>query len=1800
MAKIGPGFNTNVRSEPPPRSYDEPRQTPADIVSGMPNAEKLTPYERSIYGALPGFSESGIGKALEKFNGTWAGKGLAYLDVFAEGLERTVGLGRQLIDKTVDLDDLKSAWYAGGLTYDLARAPTPVYNSELGKYDRLRIPLDLPGAADGLATARKNIEKYVAQGMTYSDALQKARSDYYDGLGALALRAQLQDTFGHVVLDPLNFAGGFVKKPIDLLQARRVTALQKSLVSADKLTDLASAAKAAGHLEDAAVLTQRAADVASGQAKVVNTLDKVAIFATGGNVFEPAALSKALSKSVLTKGPFLAPESAAAEGVNVVADNVSTMISKFADSPTAVDDAVDAVIRASKASVDQAWGHVAATPMGRGTQALLAGDGAYADALRSEYKAIEAERQILAAFSGALDEAPTKLLRNMADNPEAVLKRLAQSPDPNVQLALQEGRLTSDTLKSLAETIKDMPYNQEMFMAHLMDAVETHAMRNAVTMFGVKERGAVTRWAQAVKAAESMAFMRLNPAYPIRNGVNNELTMMARGVWNAMSDADIDAFWKVEGFTPHRLSESFHIGSDLEKGANVALREALSGKHVGAPEKIQRLFHDISIGKLDMGALARGMERSASRRAMTAGYQQFMHDFWKPDRIQNLVDSATLDAINAADPQVANLLDKALKASGANAKKLDDIVGGNLNTTFDAVLDDAEAVVGHKLSESLGTDAVAYLRSGLQDAIKNNKVEGFMFDLKRKIDRHVDDLFNQTAIDLTEQVKNQTIAGGPQVWHDQLGRASMMWLDGEIEHAIKISPAADAAAAAKNAGDFKKANNLWRVILADDERHFARYETRMNSVLDGMEQGWKALKEQASASGKAFDLPNIAEVRKTFTETRKAYRDFFSFRNKSLEDFFAAKLEGKQYRLEWDALQGELNVRYQKVAGIEDGLAKQADASVVSMIRDPQIKAAVQVYRKQISDLRLQLRTDVVEFRKVLDDLPAEERQLEWARFWNDRQAKLGEIRMAEQGNIAAMQGDPRAVKLTEASAYANIPTSPEGAPPEISSRINKITDGSQTTWQVDGEGLPFTSYAQAAAEAMAKNVGATAEIVGPAISQSFVADVKKVVPDIMPLDLITEQANYGRVQPALDAILDAAKRQSRKPPAVLANLSPELQGKVTQALSRAKDKFGDAKLMATQFAEFRRDSALLNYNRRTNFDNWLSNMFPYLFWTTGSMQMWAIETINRPAMLTNYLRMKKLLETAGTQQDGLPSRLQDHVRIKLPFAPEWMGDQFVDPLRFVMPFESFAQPIEQMQKNGYTVQGRAERLLETQLQEGSITQDEFNEAISHEGSAWENAVSQAQTNDESLKFDAWDFASLVSSPHAPIVWAYNAAKGTPEDIGPFAPLSRMTRNAMTTFGVDDWNNHPYNLEAKFRRSIGLPAFDKWDDYRIDRSISNLATTNKYTLEEINDAMRFSSMVQAGQISPDEAKARSEVYAEGVKRANQEYSGGLGGSILGLLGINTKAYPEGEENLRQLGDDFGRAYEKYKAADAAVDRFLAKNPNMSQEDALDAFAKRYPTIAKDAEALTDFFDAHPEYEVRLALFDKPEERLRRFLVDDFWGKYMGLPKVTKDELRDQLGSEFNSFINKETRSYDAVTSPQMALWLKFMGGKQVGILTADQELLGDLFSGQLQFTKPETAWRAQSYYDTRSRQFPDYYEQQNAYYAPGANKRKVLQQYPELKDYWDWRRDFMAKNPDIVPYITDDPKAIEKAKKAQRNPSVAVPTVQELNLSGSAQTLLQGYRNTGDLPDELRQYLEVVAESRGLSIEQVYGMLGVE
>jgi len=540
------------------------------------------------------------------------------------------------------------------------------------------------------------------------------------------------------------------------------------------------------------------------------------------------------------------------------------------------------------------------------------------------------------------------------------------------------------------------------------------------------------------------------------------------------------------------------------------------------------------------------------------------------------------------------------------------------------------------------------------------------------------------------------------------------------------------------------------------------------------------------------------------------------------------------------------------------------------------------------------------------------------------------------------------------------------------------------------------------------------------------------------------------------------------------AELDLNTERALREYMARVQGQMADTKLAAIRWGESRRDAALLNYSRRYGADNLAGAIFPYQFWYTRSIINWAVRAIDKPGWFANYARMREAQRNIN-QAPGFPTRLADKMRIPVPFLPEWAGGGvYIDPLHQVFPFENFAQPWEQYTEQKSMLVKRAQYILQDWVGEEQISEAEAAQAMSTQsGAIWEKARTQAEIELKDETSNPWDFITLMSSPNLPVSIAVNLMRGKPGSISQL-PATRAIQSAtawLTPGGI--------NIESGIRKAVGLPERGEFWDFYIDRQLANMAATGEITTEEATRAM---------------VERSGPAFEEATDQVGKVQATRFFGSALWL-----DFFPEGEQIQRDLQQEFSKAID-----------------------------------SGDSKAVATFFDEHPEYRARLLMSDwnNPEERMKNFLVSEVWNRWRDLPDLYKREAQEQLGPLFQeAFLDKETRSYDAIDNDTLAYWSQVMGG-----YTPEVEGGSRVISGGLQFSPAQTAQEYQVYQDTREKEYPGISALQEFYFAlPEAQQQIFMDNNPQLQKYWDWRDTYLAQNPEVIPHVIGEDSKVKYA-----------------------------------------------------------------
>jgi hypothetical protein len=571
--------------------------------------------------------------------------------------------------------------------------------------------------------------------------------------------------------------------------------------------------------------------------------------------------------------------------------------------------------------------------------------------------------------------------------------------------------------------------------------------------------------------------------------------------------------------------------------------------------------------------------------------------------------------------------------------------------------------------------------------------------------------------------------------------------------------------------------------------------------------------------------------------------------------------------------------------------------------------------------------------------------------------------------------------------------------------------------------------------------------------------------------------------------------------------LPPQTMTKLRRWAAGVYADLADNKLAATQWSKARRDMTLLDYTQTTKLDKTLQLLMPYEFWYSRSALNWALRALERPSIVANYLRMKNIAQSRDDRQ-GVPSRLRGKMFIPLPFLPKWMGPGvFVDPLRQAFPFEQMVQPWENRASTQNQIMKRASGILDDMVKNEEISAGDGMTAMqTRSGAIWERAYAQAELENENM-----GQATMVGQESG---MGGNGAMIGP---GPLRDTVDMAFNIMSPqlpIGMA-WNAATGRSQSqlpitRFVQNVTQPTGlggprgfqitrDRFDDYKEDRMLANMAGEGVISADQAVQAM---------------IERKGQALEEAQRRVGQ-----MGQASYWLSSLSLDFFPEGEEHNRQL-------YNDYKAA---VQRKLS---------------------GADPQAINKFYDQYPEYEARQASFRDPQQRLRQYLISSIWDGYGKLNGLNKQAAGEQLGELFGeSFLNKATRSYDAIDTDTLTYWARILGSKKMpGQYAPGSRSALDLATGQnapqalngqqgtLKGAPANVSKLYDQYQAEKAQKFPDVDKLYKVYGSGGEAMRKVLEsQTPQIAQYNQWRTGWLADHPELVPYVVGPESKISGA-----------------------------------------------------------------
>lgn len=555
-------------------------------------------------------------------------------------------------------------------------------------------------------------------------------------------------------------------------------------------------------------------------------------------------------------------------------------------------------------------------------------------------------------------------------------------------------------------------------------------------------------------------------------------------------------------------------------------------------------------------------------------------------------------------------------------------------------------------------------------------------------------------------------------------------------------------------------------------------------------------------------------------------------------------------------------------------------------------------------------------------------------------------------------------------------------------------------------------------------------------------------------------------------------------------------------------------KLSAIDYARLTRDHTLLDYTQRRGIDQLMQHIFPYHFWYTSSVIEWAKHLIGDPTVASFWTQYQELRRRNGML--GFPSRQAGKMWIPAPWLPDYLGDElFSAPFSRLMPLESIAQPVSLFTDLSSDMTAATVRIINEMVREGLISTDQAAAAIqSGSGDIWEDALAQAVQEDEGALSDVVTLSSQMMGVAPWWQYSYYFATGQKEKIS-VLPTTKLGQ-ALSSFrssemegGGGTWAGDIVALvgdllkypEEKVRDMLDMSAYGEPGDYYVRLMLSSMLGDG--TVTDVDEVEK--QMIERKGEYWEEAKRRADVYLsarlpgslflhqinEFAQNPTPQNASGIPPAFF-LTMFPAGMIPEGEQKLRDIAPEYQQAWKEY---------------NMGNK-----------------EALNEFEEKHPEYRVRRQMFKDNDTMLKAFLVDQIWEKWTSIPSASRQLATNALGSTFETAF-LQAKAYDKISNETLASWSLRLGGL---VPDTEQTKVSELDSSPVPRYNPQVEAAVTAFQEERAELFPDFYWQQQIYWATEADKRDELKRkIPEYFQYLDWRNQYYENNPLVKKWADD-------------------------------------------------------------------------
>ena len=996
---------------------------------------------------------AGLGTLADKF--PWLSGAFDKLDILAEGVERFLGAASLLTGGDVKtFDDLSAAWQAGHLTYDVARFTEKQTVDLLAQpevvewtdeqllyeaYTRIRNGEELNKVYDSIQE-RTGFSGQMRDlmGHIVFDPLNVAGVFALKGGGALAKLFGASEALT-TAFDSARGITDVVPKYGEVLRATK---------SLDELSDLDRISRWAAQVDDLGRdLKYAQPQEITGIAGVANRLGGAV--ATGGITSIIGAGFFGVPGALIAGGlgavfgakrglSYIANLTPAAKAMSVT-DEVSRFSGTLLSKNTTVIDGIRTLDKHAFAKQLKSLANTPRdlasdlsmkmfnTPDAAAMPLFLKESIGKIDTMVTTWDNTGTLRTILRNISDATGKSVDDVIKMMRDSGKQLKKGASEvTADVNkldilfkqiedaarktnnqeLIRMMDDGAFTKDTMSELFKTFvkDDNAATETAWLSKAVGTIIEDSAVNAAKWFDVKPEASIIRMSTALKNAQSLALLGLNPNYLVNNFVNNMVTMASDGVLGFRTTKQIDNFWARVGVEPPRLRQGVTALGDTEAGNKAILEAQRTGDWI---DKFGSGSSSLTKKLGVMSNASQGMEAWSSAQAMTVGFKRAWDKLWRPGKGFDPLPGQLQQALG---PQMTDYIHSAIRR-GLNKAEIEDALwSGYSRKLADDFMPSVAERLGMRPDDARGIlrdlGIEDFLRDKIKDSATNNDIIKTFDEAFKMVDDKLDNLLKEYSSYHADHLKTKLGLSGSIEFVDTLANNSIRLELAEIERwrsneriweLIEANPQLTPA----------QTRAIWSDHYLRQAKRYGRYETESIAEL-------KAVIES---------IDGADDLGKGLIDSNQAWHD-------NWKDYYTElkKLQDKAFKdgseLAFQEYERQAFELYKRHVKIENDTEVAINAWIEQLVRRQhgnEAGDATIAWRTKMIEMRQQMRSDMIGLREQLPGKSHADRSKLWRDFIGPHTQKIHDYHASNFDDANGVYDATRAAGGAQTTANAGV-----------------------------------------------------------------------------------------------------------------------------------------------------------------------------------------------------------------------------------------------------------------------------------------------------------------------------------------------------------------------------------------------------------------------------------------------------------------------------------------------------------------------------------------------------------------------------------------------------------------------------------------------------------------------------------------------------------------------------------------------------------------------------------------------------------